>query len=130
MAVQRRRKPGRPARGYRLSPEAIEKIERVSAALGMTQSDYLSMVVLESGQEHTAYFAQQAAVEAFVASGLVTALASKVLSAAEAAAIRDEGAQLAEELFGRPLRRPEEVGVQSGDGDPRVRALFAAFGAG
>jgi hypothetical protein len=117
----------RQSRGFRLSAEALAKVERDARELGITQTQYLETLVLQSGLARTEYFAQQAAVAAFVASGVATALASKVLSRAEAEHIRDMGEQLAGELYGAPLLRPGEVGARNDDRDPRVRALFEAF---
>lgn len=130
MAAKRASPRARPSRGFRLSRVALDKLERDAAALAITPTQHLENLILETGPVHADYFAQQAAVEAFIAAGLITAVAAKTLPAQEVREIRDQGAKLAAQLYGEPRRRPGEVGSPSDDGDPRVRALFEVFGAG
>jgi hypothetical protein len=130
MPTRRSQPRARPTRGWRLSTVALDKLERDAAVLAITPTQHLENLILETGPVHTDYFAQQAAVEAFIAAGLITALAAKTLPAQEVREIRDQGAKLAAQLYGEPRRRPGEVGSPPDDGDPRVRALFEVFGAG
>lgn len=122
-----RSRSARPSRGYRLSAAAIAKVTREARALGMTESQYLDGLILQSSMVETDYFAQQAAVNSFVTAALVASLAAKHLGVTETVQIRDRGAALAAQLFGDPRRRPGELDPLSDGGDPRVRALFEAF---
>jgi hypothetical protein len=117
----------RPSRGYRLSAAAIAKVSREANALGMTESQYLDGLIMQSTLVETDYFAQQAAVQSFVTAALVASLAAKHLGVAETVQLRERGADLATQLFGTPRRRPGDLGPISDGGDPRVRALFDAF---
>ena len=127
MPATRNRGRARPSRGFRLSTEALAKLERDAAARGLTPSQFLEHLVLESSLVETDYFAQQAAVSSFLAAALSAAVAAKILPVAEVVEIQNRGVQLAAQLFGEPRRRPGEVGREPDDGDPRVRALFEAF---
>jgi hypothetical protein len=119
----------RPARGYRLSSAAIAKVATEARALGMTGSQYLDALILQSSMVETDYFAQQAAVNSFVTAALVASLAAKQLGVAETVQLRERGAELAAQLFGAPRRRPSDIGLLADGGDMRVRALFDAFSA-
>jgi hypothetical protein len=122
-----RKRAARPSRGYRLSAAAIAKVSAEAGRLGMTESQYLDGLILQSSMVETDYFAQQAAVQSFVTAALVASLAAKQLGVAETVQLRDRGAALATQLFGAPRRRPGDLDVLSDGGDPRVRALFDAF---
>lgn len=117
----------RPSRGYRLSSAAIAKVSREAQTLGMTESQYLDGLIMQSTLLETDYFAQQAAVQSFIAAALISSLAARHLGVAETVQLRDRGAELATQLFGAPRRRPGELEALSDGGDPRVRALFEAF---
>lgn len=119
--------PSRPSRGFRLSTEALDKLEREASALDLSPSQYLEHLILDRTLLETDYFAQQAAVSSFLSAALIASVAAKVLPVEEVVAIQERGVQLAAQLFGDPRRRPGEVGRPPEDGDPRVRALFEAF---
>lgn len=127
MSETSRARSARPSRGYRLSSAAIAKVTREARAMGMTESQYLDALIMQSSMVETDYFAQQSAVNSFVTAALVASLAAKQLGVAETVQIRDRGAALAAQLFGAPRRRPGELDPLSDGGDPRVRALFEAF---
>ncbi len=120
-------RPPRPSRGYRLTAAAIAKVSREARALGMTESQYLDGLIMQSSFVETDYFAQQAAVQSFISAALLASLAARQLGVAETVHLRDRGAGLAAQLFGSPRRRPGDLGPVSDGGDPRVRALFEAF---
>jgi hypothetical protein len=95
----------------------------------MTDAQYLEALIMQGTLVETDYFAQQAAVNSFVIAALVASLAARQLGVAETVSLRDRGAALAAQLFGAPRRRPGELGTLTETDDPRVLALFEAFGA-
>jgi hypothetical protein len=129
MSEKSRTRQPRASRGYRLSSAAIAKISREARAVGMTDAQYLEGLIMQSTLVETDYFAQQAAVNSFVIAALVASIAAKQLGVTETVSLRDRGAALAAQLFGAPRRRPGELGTLADTDDPRVLALFEAFGA-
>lgn len=128
--VEGRSRAARPSRGYRLTGAAIAKVSREARTLGMSESQYLDALIMQSTLVETDYFAQQAAVQSFVAAALVASLAARQLGVSETVQLRERGAELAAQMFGAPRRRPGDLGPLFDGGDPRVRALFEAFAAG
>jgi hypothetical protein len=120
--MRSRRAPPRPSRGFRLSKAALEKLERTAAEFGWTQSELLEALVMGSKLELTAYYAHQAAVEAFVAASMIVALSTKAFPAAQVKAIRDVAAVMAEERYG-----PQPAGSPGSDPFARVREDFEEF---
>lgn len=122
-----RARAARPSRGYRLTAAAIAKVSQEARALGMSESQYLDGLIMQSTLLETDYFAQQAAVQSFLTAALVASLAARQLGVAETLQLRERGAELAAQMFGAPRRRPGGLGRLVDGGDPRVRALFEAF---
>lgn len=124
-----RRAPRKAPFNVRLSPHATNKLKADAASLGMTQAQYLEHLVYDRGVTATDYFAQQAAVQSFVAAGVVMALAAKSLGSAETIKMRNQASILAAQLFGDVRSRPPGVGKAGADMDARILSLFEAFGA-
>jgi len=118
-----------PVLGVRVSPQAANKLKAEAAALGMTQSQYLEHLIYDRGVTHTDYYAQQAAIQSYVAAGVSLALAHKLLSPETMKAVQKEASSVAKSLFGETRGRPPGVGSIPADfdADPRLLALFDAY---
>jgi len=116
-----------PAYGVRLSQTALTRLKQLAAERGLSANQYLEALIMETPFAATDYYAQQAAVEAFIASGLSVAIAAQVLGVEQTKRLRARANELASDLFGATLRRPAAIGSSPQDDDPRVRALFDAF---
>jgi hypothetical protein len=110
------------SRGFRLSKEALEKLERTAAEFGWTQSELLDAMILGSKLELTAYYAHQAAVEAFTAASMIIALSARAFPAAQVKAVRDLAAVIGEERYG-----PQPAGSPDSDPFTRVRQDYEEF---
>ncbi len=117
----------RPTVGLRLSESARDRLKQLAAERGLSANQYLEALIMETPFAATDYYAQQAAVEAFIASGLSVAIAAQVLGVDQTKRLRARANELASDLFGATLRRPAAIGSSPQDDDPRVRALFDAF---
>jgi hypothetical protein len=122
-------KPRRTPFSSRISPQAANKLKAEADALGMSHAHYLEHLIYDRGVTATDYFAQQAAVQSFVAAGLAVAVAAKVLGPAETIKLRDQAAATAAQIFGDVRSRPPGVGKAGGEMDERILSLFEAFGA-
>lgn len=78
---------------------------------------------------HTDYFAQQAAIQSFVAAGLLVGVVAQQVGAEKAREIQRQAAEAADGLFGQVRGRPPAIGEAAPGDDPRILALFEAFGA-
>jgi len=113
--------------GIRLSETARDRLKQLAAERGLSANQYLEALIMETPFAATDYYAQQAAIAAFVASGLAAAIAGEALGAERTQRLRARAETLAGGLFGPALRRPGAIGSSPDDDDPRVRALFDAF---
>lgn len=111
-----------------IRPEARAALEQLAAKKRMSLGEVVEHLVLEARADPADYFRRQTALQGFLTAGLVTAMAKKVLGHEEASAFREVAAEMAAELFGPPPVRPFETAAVVTDPDPRVLALFAAFG--
>jgi hypothetical protein len=118
------------AYGVRLSPAALAKLRDDAERKGLSVPQYLEALIMETDLSQTNYFAQQAAVCSMTALGVVVSMAAEVLTQGRAREVRNQAAARAARLFGEVQRRPSTVGEEAGEDDPRVLALFEAFGAG
>lgn len=109
-------------------PEVRDRLEALARQRRTTMGEYIEHLVMDAGTDPADYFRRQTALQGFLTAGLVTAMAKKVLGQEEASAFREVAAEMAAELFGPPPVRPFETAAVVTDPDPRVLALFAAFG--
>ena len=118
-----------PVLGIRVSPQAANKLKAEATALGMTQSQYLEHLIWDRGVTHVDYYAQQAAIQSYVAAGVSLALAHKLLSAEVMTKLQKQAMSTAKMLFGETRGRPPGVGSVpvDFDADPRLLALFDAY---
>jgi hypothetical protein len=114
----------------RIRPEIKAEIEARSAARGMGQGEYLEHLIATSEADPHDYYLRQSAFQSFVAASLVTVLAGHLVSEEDVIAWRDRAAKHAREIFGDAPRRRFEVPRGEAAYDPRIAALFEAFGAG
>lgn len=112
--------------GVRISPAARARLVEMAAERRVTQSEVIEALILDAAPGD--YFWRQAALQSFIAASLSTLIASKVLSSEEAVAWRDRASKLAREVFGEAPRRRFDVPANVDQDDPRIRALFDAFG--
>jgi hypothetical protein len=106
-------------------------LEQLAADRGLSVSQAVEDIVLEADGE-AAYFRKQAAFHGFLAAALSAALAGRVLGPDATRELQERAAATARRLYGRSPARPFEVdqGFPEDSDDPRVWALFAAFGVG
>ena len=114
----------------RISENANVRLRADASRLDMGLGQYLEMLIFERGITHTDYFAQQAAIQSFVAAGLLVGVVSQQVGAERAREIQKQAIQAADGLFGQVRKRPPTIGEEAPVEDPRIAALFAAFGAG
>jgi len=113
----------------RISEAAQVRVRADASRLGMPIGEYVEMLIFDRGVTHTDYYAQQAAVQSFITAGLIVAAVSKQVGAERAAEIRQQATKAADGLFGQVRKRPITIGEVAPDEDPRILALFEAFGA-
>jgi len=114
----------------RISEEAATRARTEADTLGVNLGKYIEMLILQRGLTHTDYFAQQAAIQSFIAAGLIIGIAVKQVGPEKATELRRQAVQAAEGLFGPVRERPFGLDDRAPPEDPRIAALFAAFGAG
>jgi hypothetical protein len=124
------RKNGKINFAIRLVPETAERARIDAERLGMTISDYVDMLITRRGVAGYDYFAQQASIQSFVSAAMSIYVARKALTKDEFAAAQKFAYQAATTLFGKPSERPPQIGEDPDELDPRLTALFEAYGAG
>lgn len=113
----------------RISEQAQIRLKGDAHDLGLPVGHYLEMLILERGVTHTDYFAQHAAIQSFIAAGLLVGVVAQQAGPERALEIQKQASEAATGLFGAVRRRPPAIGDNPPDMDPRILALFAAFGA-
>ncbi|KRA61113.1 hypothetical protein ASD79_23040 [Caulobacter sp. Root655] len=94
-----------PVLGIRVSPQAANKLKAEAIALGMTQSQYLEHLIWDRGVTHVDYYAQQAAIQSYMAAGVSLALAYELLPPERVATVRKQAVDAAKALFGETRGR-------------------------
>lgn len=115
-----------------LSPVARTRLETLAAQDRRTLSQVVEDLVMQADGELDDYFRKQAAFHGFMAAAVSAALAHRVLGPEATRDLQDRAARTARRLYGRSPMRNFEVldGLPDEEDDPRVWALFEAYGAG
>jgi len=113
----------------RISERANQKLRADAERLGLGLGQYLEMLILDQGVTHVDYFAQQAAINSFIAAGLLINLTAQQGGPDRARQTRKAAEAAAAGLFGPTRNRPIDVGSAPPADDQRIAALFEAFGA-
>jgi len=105
-------------------------LEQMAAERRCSISQLFEDLVLDADGEDD-YFRKQAAFHGFMAAAISAAVASKVLGPQATRELQERVAPTARRLYGRsPLRNFDvDNGLPEDTDDPRVWALFAAYGA-
>lgn len=113
----------------RISEPAMIRVRADAEANFLTLGQYVEMLIFDRGVTHVDYYAQQAAIQSYVAAGVSLALAHKLLSPETMKAVQKEATGVAKALFGETRERPPGVGSfpENFDMDPRLLALFDAY---
>lgn len=113
----------------RISQPAMLRVRADAEANFLTLGQYVEMLIFDRGVTHADYYAQQAAIQSYVAAGVSLALAHKLLSPETMKAVQKEATSVAKTLFGETRERPPGVGSFPADfdSDPRLLALFNAY---
>jgi len=113
----------------RISQPALDRVKADAAANFLTLGQYVEMLIFDRGVTHTDYYAQQAAIQSYMAAGVSLALAYELLPPQRVATVRKQALDAAKSLFGETRGRPPGVGSfpENFDADPRLLALFDAY---
>ena len=111
-------------------PETKAELRRQARERGMTMGEYVEHLVANADPDRQEYFLRQAAVQSFIAASLITVMAGHSLPGDQVLAYRDRAARIAREIFGEAPRRRFDVPRGEEAYDPRIAALFDAYGAG
>lgn len=113
----------------RISQAALDRLRADAADNFLPLGRYVEMLIFDRGVTHADYYAQQAAIQSYVAAGVSLALAHKLLSPETMKAVQKEATSVAQALFGETRSRPPSVGSvpENFDLDPRLLALFNAY---
>jgi len=116
-----------------LKPSVRTTLAQMAAQKGRSVSQVFEDLVVENeGLEE--YFHKQAAFHGFMAAAVSAALAHKVLGPQATMALQEQAAKTARRLYGRSPTRDFSpppgwgFGFWEDDDDPRVWALFSAYG--
>lgn len=113
-------------------PVVRVRLEQIAAAERRSLSAVVEDLVLAADDDLDAYFRKQSAFHGFMAAAVSAALAQKILGPDITRELQDRAATTARRLYGRsPVRNFEvEHGLPDEHDDPRVWALFEAYGVG
>lgn len=117
-----------------VQPFVRTRLEQMAHARGWSVSQTLEELILEN-EGLDEYFKKQAAFHGFMAAAVSAALAQKVLGREATMELQEWAAKTARRLYGRSPTRdfsePDGWGFDFPDDgdDPRVWALFSAYGA-
>ncbi|HWW25620.1 MAG TPA: hypothetical protein VNZ85_06970 [Caulobacter sp.] len=113
----------------RISQPALDRVKADAAANHLTLGQYVEMLIFDRGVAHTDYYAQQAAIQSYVAAGVSLALAHKLLATEAMTKLQKQAMSTAKMLFGETRGRPPGVGSapENFDADPRLLAQFDAY---
>lgn len=114
----------------RISERAHQRVRADADRLKLPIGTYVEMLIFDRGFSHTDYFAQQAAIQSFISTGLLVGVVAQVAGPEKVEGIRRQAVEAAAALFGQARERPPGIGSAAPTEDPRIAALFAAFGAG
>lgn len=130
--MPRPRGPHKSHLSVSLSPAARTRLEQMAAQDRRTLSQVVEDLVMQADRELDDYFRKQSAFHGFMAAALSAALASKALGPEVTRDLQERAAKTARRLYGRsPVRNFEVLdGLPDEQDDPRVWALFEAYGAG
>ena len=114
-----------------VTPEIRSLLEEMAAERRRSISVVVEDLVREADCGLEDYYRKQAAFHGFMAAAVSAALASRVLGVEATRGLQDQAAATARRLYGRsPIRNFDiEQGLATEEDDPRVRALFVAYGA-
>lgn len=129
--MPRARGPEKVHLSVSLSPAVRLRLEQMAAAERRSLSAIVEELVLFADQDLDDYFRKQGAFHGYMAAAVSAALAHKILGPEATRELQDRAATTARRLYGRsPVRNFEvEHGLPDELDDPRVWALFAAYGA-
>lgn len=115
-----------------LTPAARARLDEMAAQDRRTLSQVVEDLVMQADEKLEEYFRKQAAFHGFMAAAVSAALAHKVLGPEGTRELQERAARTARRLYGRsPVRNFEvEDGLPDDQDDPRIWALFGAYGAG
>lgn len=130
--MPRPRGPHKAHLSVSLSPAARARLEQMAAQDRRTLSQIVEDLVMQADRELDDYFRKQSAFHGFMAAAVSAALAQKVLGPDITRELQDRAARTARRLYGpSPVRNFQvDLGLPDEQDDPRVWALFAAYGAG
>jgi hypothetical protein len=113
----------------RISQPALDRVKADAAANFLTLGQYVEMLIFDRGVTHGDYYAQQAAIQSYLAAGVSLTLAYELLPPEKVTTMRKQALDAAKALFGETRGRPAGVGSfpENFDADPRLRALFDAY---
>jgi hypothetical protein len=131
IAMPRPRGPEKINLCLSIRPVVRSRLEQMAAADRRTLSQVVEDLVLAADASEDDYFRKQSAFHGFMAAAVSAALAHKLLGPEATRELQDRAATTARRLYGRsPVRNFEvEDGLPDEREDPRVWALFAAYGA-
>jgi hypothetical protein len=93
-------------------------------------SEIVEELLIEADEGLEEYFRKQGVFQSFVGAAVSIAIASQVLGPRATQELQERASATARRLYGRsPVRAfPVEDGHAEAGDDPRIRALFMAFG--
>lgn len=108
-------------------PEVRDRLEQLARDRRVSLSKVVEDLVDDAFVTEQHYWLRHAALHSFVGTAMLTALLQKSLGKEEAARLRSEVQRVSGTLFGGPPPRRSDDAMPP-EADPRIQALFAAYG--